>query len=86
MKKIVKEGTFLYDNEVVCHVQIIKTDVRRGSGDPFDPKEIRENKKGTFYYIKYINPFGSGGATFCYDLLEEAIKGAEKATKIKWEK
>ena len=85
-EKIVKKGTFLYGGKTICKVEIIKTSMRRGTNDPCDLKEIREDKRGVFYFIRYTNPFGHGGETFEFDNLNDAIKNAEKTIKeIKWE-
>ncbi len=88
-KKIVKKGTFLYDENIVCDLEIIQTSVRHGTGDPYDPKEIREDKKGTFYFIRFSSPFGRNkglSQSFYHNNLKDAIKEAESAARnIEWE-
>ena len=55
-KSIIKEGTWLYDNEVPSKIAIENRDLAYGSGDHEDPEEIREDKPGDFFYIIYFSP------------------------------
>ncbi|MFA4887751.1 MAG: hypothetical protein WC595_06070 [Candidatus Nanoarchaeia archaeon] len=89
-KKIVKQGTFLYDDVKSVNIQIIETNFKPGSGDYEDPEEIQKDKWGKFYEILYgstinNNEYPAGGGYF--DSLENAIKHADKSVKnLKWRK
>ena len=79
-ESIVKVGTFLYDNSVLCDVCVSFSRVRFGTGDYEDPPEIGEDVvKGTYYVFfgsttergRYTA--GGGG----YPSLAEAIANVE---------
>ena len=52
-KELVKKGTFLYDGSVITDIQIIKTNIRYGSGDYEDEPEWRDDVEGEFYNIEF---------------------------------
>ena len=54
-KTIIKEGTWLYDNEVPSKLAIENRDIAYGSGDYEDPEEIRNDMLGNFFYIIYFS-------------------------------
>jgi len=87
--EVVKQGTWLYANEIVCDLRILKHGWNYGSGDYEDEEDIREDHEGEFYYVEYSSPANpteyrsrAGG----YNSLEEAMKAATSATHgaISW--
>jgi hypothetical protein len=88
--RIVKRGTCLYAESVICDLCIQKTDIRYGSADYEDPPEIREDIPGDWFYIWYTSAgargqFNNGGG--CFPSLEEAINYAESHfSGVHWEK
>lgn len=55
-EKLVAVGKWLYADTVECIVQIVRRNIAYGSGDYEDPVEIREDREGKFYYLKFFNP------------------------------
>jgi hypothetical protein len=88
--EVILEGTWVYDECITCHLLIIKWHTLYGSGDYYDPPEIRDDKETECYYIEFesmiekgkIDSYRGGFLT-----LSEAINDAEKVTnqKINWE-
>ena len=87
--EVVKQGTWLYENGIVCELRILRHGWNYGSGDYEDEENIREDQEGEFYYIEYGSPRGTieyktsfGG----YKSLEEAMTAAALATRgaISW--
>ncbi len=79
MEKVVKAGTFLYDEVITCDVRIVYSPVRHGSGDPVDPPEQDEQRDS--YYLQYGGTERRGvfiGGSGCFDTLEEAMRHAAK--------
>jgi hypothetical protein len=81
--EVVKQGTWLYANEIVCDLRILKHGWNYGSGDYEDEEDVREDQEGEFFYIEYDSPTNStdyktrvGG----YESLEEAMTAALLAT------
>lgn len=90
-KEIIKKGTFLYDGSVITDIQIIKTNIRYGSGVHGDEPEHRDDVEGEFYKIEFGSTTERGefvSGSLSHTSLEEAISEAEKATnfKITWDK
>jgi hypothetical protein len=86
---IIQSGIFLYADEVVCDIRIVKHDMRPGTGDPFDEPWYRDDQKGEFYEIQYGSPsqrgkYLAGGGYF--DSLDAALISAEEATHgtVRW--
>jgi len=80
--EVVKQGTWLYADEVICDIRILKRGWRYGTGDYEDPPAVREERKGEFYYIEFGSTvkrgeYASGG---CHESLAEALNAAESAT------
>lgn len=59
-EKLVAVGKWLYDDTIECVIQIVQRNIAYGSGDYEDPVEIRENREGEFYYLKFFNPANPG--------------------------
>lgn len=82
---IVKEGTFVYDEAVLCRLHIVHSKLWRGSGDYEDPPEICNDREGDAYYVWYSSTtdaehFNSGSGP--YATLDEAVAGATTAPGI----
>jgi hypothetical protein len=82
---VVKQGTFLYADTVVCDIRIVKTNIRHGSGDYEDPPEIADDSAGEFYDVE----FGSTTQRGVYlssirglISLDQALRAAEQAPGI----
>jgi hypothetical protein len=85
---IVKRGTFAYGETVRHAIEIYQTDFCPGSGDYEDPEEIREDKCGTFYNIRYLT--GCGGKVLSwapgFKPVENAMHYVETAAcDVLWE-
>lgn len=77
---IVKVGTFLYDDSVLCDVCISVGPVRFGTGDYEDPPEISEDVVVDTYYIFFGSTTERGRYTTRgggYPSLAEAIANVE---------
>ena len=72
--QIIMEGTWLYDGQAECKVQISKTDFKPGSGDFLDPEDVRNDQCGTYYNILYFSHNG--------ELVSE-VHGCESPKKAK---
>jgi hypothetical protein len=80
-EKVVKAGSFLYDDSVVCDVQIRHSPVRYGSGDYEDPPELAEDQQIDCFNVYYGSTtergqFSAGGGSF--ESLEEAVRHVEQ--------
>lgn len=79
-EKIVKTGTFLYDDTVLCDVRIVYSTICYGSADWEDPPELAADQEGEFFGVQsgsttargVFNAGSGGGAT-----IQEAIAAAE---------
>jgi hypothetical protein len=87
--EVVKQGTWLYADEIVCGLRILRHGWYYGSGDYEDEESIREDREGEFYYIEYASPtnpteYKAGGGG--YESLKEATAAAILATHgtISW--
>ena len=90
-KEIIKRGTFLYDGSVITDIQIVKTNIRYGSGDYEDEPEYRDDVEGEFYNIEFWSTTKRGkfvSGSLSHTSLKEAILEAEKATNftVTWDK
>jgi hypothetical protein len=79
---VVKEGTFLYDDTVVCDLRIVHSLVRFGTGDYEDPPEIRDDAEHDTFYVEYGSTtergvFNAGGGG--HPTLFAAVGHAEAA-------
>jgi len=79
--EVVKEGRWLYANEVSCVVRIHRVDFWPGTGDHEDAPEIADDRVGEFYRVEYGSPadkgrFDGGGY---YEGLSQAIATVENA-------
>ena len=87
-EELVAVGTWLYADTTECIVHIVKSVVAYGSGDYQASAEIRENRKGTFYYLKFFSPANSGqlssksGAFVIVGLAKKAAKNM--CPKLAW--
>ena len=82
-KQIVKRGIFLYDGSVITDIQIIKTNIRYGTGDYEDEPEYRDDVEGEYYRIEFGSPTERGkfvSGSLSHTSLEDAISEAEKAS------
>lgn len=85
---ILKQGTWLYDGEVICDLRIVRHDWYYASGDYEDPPEVREDRQVEFYYLEFAPPlkrgeFQGGG---CYESIAEALRDSARLTNgtVKW--
>lgn len=84
---VVKSGTFLYSGLRICKVRILQTNFRPGSGVYEDPPELKNDKSGTFFEVRYVFPskerFSIGGY---FESLDEAVAKVENAvTGVEWD-
>ena len=86
--EIVKEGRWLYSNEVWCVVRIHRVDFWPGTGDHEDASEVADDRVGEFYRVEYGPPNDAGrfiGGGF-HERLSQAIAIVEKTVPtVKWE-
>ena len=87
--EILMQGVFYYANEVPTDIRIFKHNMKFGTGDYFDEKEIQHDLKGEFYYIEYGSTSERGkfvALSNHFLTLEDAINHAEKSVnaKINW--
>jgi hypothetical protein len=91
-ENIVKVGTFLYDNSVLCDVCISFSPVRFGTGDYEDLPEIADDVAVDTYYVFFGSTTergsysaGGGGG---YPSLAEAVANVEAQAgfgkTVKW--
>jgi hypothetical protein len=88
--KVIMKGRWIYGESVTHTLQIVRSPVLYGSGDYYDPPEIRDDKEIECYYIEFLSTHKDkvdsmrGG----FLTLAEAIDKAEEITnqKIKWSK
>ena len=79
-KNIVKVGTFLYDDSVLCDVCISFSRVRVGTGDYEDPPEIGEEVVVDTYYVYFGSTTERGhynASSGGYTSLVEAVANVE---------
>jgi hypothetical protein len=86
---VVKQGAWLYADEIVCGLRILRHGLNYGSGDYEDEENIREDREGEFYYVEYgspTNPTEYKTRVGGYESLEEAMTAATLATHgaISW--
>ena len=85
--RLVKRGTWLYDGLVQCAMEIWQTNLRPGSGEYEDPKDVREDAHGTFFEIRYASSGQTqitGGGGWC-DSLQAAVSSVESLTRdVQW--
>lgn len=86
--EVVKEGTWIYDDCIVCNMRIIKWHTLYGSGDYEDPPEIQDDREIECYYVEYesMTENGKYGGGRGFLTLSEAMEDAEKSVfqKINW--
>jgi hypothetical protein len=89
---LVKVGTFLYDDSVVCDVCISFSLVRFGTEDYEDPPEISEDVVADTYYVFFGSTtergrYDAGGGG--YPSLDEAVANVEArpgfGKTVKWD-
>jgi len=83
-ERVVKRGSFLYDAQMRCAVEIVQTDFRPGVADDEAPED---DATGEFYEVRYA-PAGSEvcrvGGGF-HDSLAEAVRAVESQVRdIQW--
>jgi len=88
-EELVAVGKWLYDGTIECVVQIVQRNKAYGSGDYQDPIEVREDREGKFYYLKFFNPASPerhSSESGAYDSIELAQEAATKTCPgIVWE-
>jgi hypothetical protein len=81
-------GKWFYDGKIESIVHIVQTDIAIGSGDYEDPIEIRDNREGIFYYLKFFTPGDTeriGSKSGAFDSIELAKHYAgEMCTGLVW--
>lgn len=82
--RVVKSGSFLYDDPVRCRVEIVQTNFRPGIEDDEGPVE---DAHGEFYEVRYSWPNSENNAGGGYhDSLAEAVRAVEsKVRDVQWE-
>jgi hypothetical protein len=91
-KTIIKHGTFLYADLVLCDICIALSAIQYGSGDYEDPPEIAEDVEVETYYICFGSTTERGSYSSQsggYLSLSAAITDAESRSgfgkSIKWD-
>ncbi len=88
-EKLVAAGTWLYDDAVECQIQIVRRNIAYGSGDYQDPPEIREDREGEFYYLKFSSPGDPeviSSLSGAFEAFEDAKKNAnEMCSGLVWQ-
>jgi hypothetical protein len=84
-QQIVKTGTFVYAEQVICDLIIVRGPICFGSGDYEDPPEIADDHERETFYIWYGSTtlsghYNAGGGAF--PTLEEAVSAVERAPGI----
>jgi hypothetical protein len=84
-EKVVKTGTFLYDDTGLCDIRIVYRTICHGSGDWEDPPEMADDQHGEFFGVQWgsttvrgVFNAGSGGGTS----IQKAIAAAESMPGI----
>jgi hypothetical protein len=89
VRRVVKQGTWLYDGTLPCLVQVIKTNyIEHPSPDdedqdagypPLDPD-------GNFYYVEYVMEGRVRSVSNCFGSSDEAVQATIKTLKgpIQW--
>ena len=54
--QVLRQGTWLYANEVVCDIRIVRHDWRYGTADYEDPPDVREDCKESFFICSSAHP------------------------------
>jgi hypothetical protein len=89
---VVKSGTFLYDDSVLCDICVVLSPIRFGTGDYEDHFEVREDVKVDTYYLFFGSTterglYSAGGGGF--SSLNDAMKDVENrkgiGKTIKWD-
>ncbi len=57
-KKIILQGTWLYDGSVKLKIEITETNFKPGSGDFLDPDDVRKDQAGVYYNIRCFSHEG----------------------------
>ena len=86
---IVRSGTWFYDGSVTCGVHVEQRSLAAGSGDYEDPPEVREDRRGSFFYVCYHSPLEPQrilSSTGPFDTLAEAVAHVAVSTHgtIRW--
>jgi len=87
-----KEGTWLYDGQILTGVRIVACSMRWGSGDWEDPPEAREDLKVDGFDVQWASPTSPveypGHATACFATLAAAVEYVEGVAwakgSLKW--
>jgi len=87
---VVKAGTYLYADTIVCDVRIVYSPIRYGSGEEYvdQPEDVVDQERDT-YYLQYggterRGAFIAGGGSF--DSLEDAMRQAEATVRgLTWQ-
>ena len=82
--EIVKVGTWMYDDTVLCVVRIIRADVLQGSGDYEDPPEVRDDCPGEFFHVVFESTEAHQAHGGVYHSLENAVQHVESVVRVRW--
>jgi hypothetical protein len=79
-ENLVKAGTFLYDDSVLCDVVIVFSPIHYGTGDYEEPPEVCDDIEKPTYYVWFGSTtqrglFNAGGGG--WPTLDEAIASVE---------
>lgn len=90
-QEIVKTGTFLYDENIVCDVVIVRGPICYGTGDDEDPPELANDHQRETFYIHYGSSTERGhynAGVGDHPTLQAAIAAVEAApgfgSTVKW--
>ncbi|MDP1884362.1 MAG: hypothetical protein Q8L10_03245 [Candidatus Moranbacteria bacterium] len=87
MINLIKEGTFLYEEKVICNIRLYETDFLPGSADYEDVPEIRDDKYGKFYLLKFTGagtPDIFNNARYYENLIRAESDIAKNFKHLKW--
>ncbi len=87
-EELVDIGRWLYGDTTECVVHLVRRNVHFGTGDPFDPEEVREDQWGEFFCLKFFDPTNASqlsGEFPGYESVEAAKShAAEMCAGLRW--
>ena len=88
---VIREGTFLYAECVVCDIRVLQSPMWYGTGDYEDPPEVADDRECICYYIQYGSTTERGrhnSGTGPFLTAEEALHHVSKtltvAAQLEW--
>ena len=87
-ERVVKTGTYLYANEIVCDVCIVYSPVRYGTGDHADDDEYGIDQDIDSFYVDFGGTERRGAfvsRSGCFPSMAEAIGYVERTVEgVTW--